>query len=158
MFPYYLSLGCSYNEFWFESAHIAAAYREAEIYLGEGLFPPDKKAGLDLKWITGASGLPVSLMPSTFDAKSTLRDRVGVNVTETEMAFFRESMLVKEKDRQEIMRVQDSADPYATQVLARIFDDAKTLVDGALVVPERMRMQLLAPIGGSVGMDHKPRS
>ena len=121
-------------------------------YLGEGLFPAQKKAGLDLKWITGANGLPVSLMPSTFDAKSTLRDRVGVSITETEMAFFRESMLVKEKDEQEIMRVQDSADPYAAQVLSRIFDDAKTLVDGALVVPERMRMQLLAPLGGTMGI------
>ena len=121
-------------------------------YLGEGLFPAQKKAGLDLKWITGANGLPVSLMPSTFDAKSTLRDRVGVSITETEMAFFRESMLVKEKDEQEILRVQDAADPYATQVLSRIFDDAKTLVDGALVVPERMRMQLLAPLGGTMGI------
>lgn len=121
-------------------------------YLGEGLFPAQKKAGLDLKWITGANGLPVSLMPSTFDAKSTLRDRVGVSVTETEMAFFRESMLVKEKDEQEILRVQDSADPYAADILARIFDDAKTLVDGALVVPERMRMQLLAPLGGTMGI------
>lgn len=140
----------------FNSKAIAANYTSDPSnripYLGEGLFPPQKKAGLDLKWITGASGLPVSLMPSTFDAKSTLRDRVGVNVTETEMAFFRESMLVKEKDRQEIMRVQDSSDPYAVQVLSRIFDDAKTLVDGALVVPERMRMQLLAPLGGSVGI------
>ena len=121
-------------------------------YLGEGLFPAQKKAGLDLKWITGANGLPVSLMPSTFDAKSTLRDRIGVSVTETEMAFFRESMLVKEKDEQEILRIQDSADPYAADVLARIFDDAKTLVDGALVVPERMRMQLLAPLGGHMGI------
>ena len=121
-------------------------------YLGEGLFPAQKKAGLDLKWITGANGLPVSLMPSTFDAKSTLRDRVGVAITETEMAFFRESMLVKEKDEQEILRVQDAADPYATQVLSRIFDDAKTLVDGALVVPERMRMQLLAPLSGTMGI------
>ena len=91
-------------------------------------------------------------MPSTFDAKATLRDRVGVTLTETEMAFFREAMLIKEKDRQEIMRVQDSADPYAAQVLSKIFDDAKTLVDGALVVPERMRMQLLAPLNGSVGI------
>ena len=124
-------------------------------YLGSGLFPPRKKAGLDLKWITGANGLPVSLAPSTFDAKSTLRDRVGVSLTETEMAFFRESMLVKEKDEQEIMRVQDAADPYATQVLSNIFNDAKTLVDGALVVPERMRMQLLAPLGGTVGISIK---
>ena len=121
-------------------------------YLGEGFFPAQKKAGLDLKWITGHNGLPVSLMPSTFDAKSTFRDRVGVSLTETEMAFFRESMLVKEKDEQEIMRVQDSADPYAAQVLSNIFNDAKTLIDGARVVPERMRMQLLAPLEGSVGI------
>lgn len=121
-------------------------------YLGEGLFPAQKKAGLDLSWITGFNGLPVSLAPSTFDAKSTLRDRVGVEVTQTKMAFFRESMLVKEEDEQEILRVQDAADPYAIQVLSSIFNDAKTLVDGALVVPERMRMQLLAPLGGNMGI------
>ena len=34
-FPYYLSLGCSYNEFWNESAWIAASYLEAEIYRRE---------------------------------------------------------------------------------------------------------------------------
>lgn len=140
----------------FNSKAIALNYTTAASnripYLGEGLFPADKKAGLDLKWITGMNGLPVSLMPSNFDAKSTLRDRVGVTLTETKMAFFRESMLVKEEDEQEILRVQDSADPYAAQVLSNIFNDAKTLIDGALVVPERMRMQLLAPIGGSVGI------
>lgn len=35
MFPYYLSLGCSYNEFWNESAYIAAAYIDAEEYRTE---------------------------------------------------------------------------------------------------------------------------
>lgn len=122
-------------------------------YLGTGFFPPQKKAGLDLKWIRGAKGLPVSLMPSTFDAKSTFRDRVGISMTETQMCFFRESMLVKEADEQEIMRVQDSNDPYAQQVLDNIFNDVQTLVDGANVVPERMRMQLLAPIGGKFGIN-----
>ena len=92
-------------------------------YLGTGFFPPQKKAGLDLKWIRGAKGLPVSLMPSTFDAKSTFRDRVGISMIETQMCFFRESMLVKEADEQEIMRVQDSNDPYAQQVLDNIFND-----------------------------------
>ena len=122
-------------------------------YLGTGFFPPQKKAGLDLKWIRGAKGLPVSLMPSTFDAKSTFRDRVGISMTETQMCFFRESMLVKEADEQEIMRVQDSNDPYAQQVRDNIFNDVQTLVDGANVVPERMRMQLLAPIGGKFGIN-----
>ena len=118
-------------------------------YLGAGLFPAKKKMGLDLKWIKTSKGLPVSLAPSNFDAVSTLRSREGFKLTETEMSFFRESMLVKEADEQEIMRVKDSTDPYAAEVLGRIFDDANTLVDGANVVPERMIMQLLAPSDGS---------
>ena len=117
-------------------------------YLGSGLFPAKKKMGLDLKWIKTSKGLPVSLAPSNFDAVSTLRSREGFKLTETEMAFFRESMLIKEADEQEMMRVQDSTDPYAAEVLNRIFDDANTLIDGANVVPERMIMQLLAPKDG----------
>lgn len=115
-------------------------------YFGEGLFPAEKKMGLDLKWIKTHNGLAVSLAPSNFDAKSTLRSREGIKMDETQMAFFRESMLVKEEDEQNIMRVQDSADPYALEVLNHIYDDTNTLVEGARVVPERMRMQLLAPV------------
>lgn len=115
-------------------------------YFGEGLFPEKKKQGLDLKHIQTHKGLPVSLAPSNFDAKSTLRSREGIKMTETQMAFFRESILVKEEDEQEIMRVQESSDPYLTEVLNHIYDDTNTLVDGARVVPERMRMQLLAPV------------
>lgn len=122
-------------------------------YLGTGFFPAQKKSGLDLKWIKGHNGLAVSLAPSNFDAKSKFRDRVGIAINETQMAFFRESMLVKEADEQEIMRVQDSNDPYAAQVLDNIFNDSQTLIDGANVVPERMRMSLLAPLGGKVGIN-----
>lgn len=143
----------------FTAEAIAANWTEvasnAVPYYGAGLFPPRKKAGLDLKWIRGNKGLPVSLMPSTFDAKSTFRDRIGISINETEMAFFRESMLVKEADEQEIMRVQNANDPYAADVLERVFDDSQTLIDGANVVPERMIMQLLAPIGGKVGIEIK---
>lgn len=141
----------------FNAKAIATNYTEAASnaipYLGSGFFPPAKKMGLDLKWLKGHRGLPVSLMPSNFDAKSTFRDRVGISELKTEMPFFRESMLVKEKDEQEIMRVKDSNDPYADEVLGRIFDDTRTLVDGANVVPERMIMQLLAPIGGHMGIE-----
>lgn len=143
----------------FNAEAIGLNYTEAASnstpYLGAGLFPEEKKAGLDLKWIKGHKGLPVSLAPSEFDVKSKFRDRVGVAKNETEMPFFRESMLVKEADEQEIMRVQDSNDPYAQQVLDNIFNDTQTLVDGAKVVPERMRMQLLAPLGGKIGIEIK---
>lgn len=131
---------------------IAVRHTEAasnkQAYLGVGLFPNKKKTGLDLKWIKTAKGLPVSLAPSAFDTVSTLRSREGFKITETEMAFFKESMLVKENDEQEIMRVQDSADPFAQEVLDRIYDDAETLLEGAAVVPERMRMQLLSSENG----------
>ena len=140
----------------FSAQAIAANYTEAAsnklAYAGAGFFPSQKKTGLDLKWIKAHKGLPVSLKPSAFDAKSTLRGRIGISFDETQMAFFRESMLVTEKDEQDIMRVQDSSDPYAIEILERIFDDAQTLIDGADVVPERMRMQLLAPLGGSMGI------
>ena len=121
-------------------------------YLGEGLFPARKQAGLDLKWIKGSKGIPVSLMPSAFDAKATFRDRIGVEKVETEMPFFREGYKLKEKDRQEILRAMDTNDPYVREVIARVFDDANNLIEGAMVVPERMIMQLLFPIGGEVGI------
>lgn len=127
----------------------ATAASNKQAYLGKGLFPPKKKMGLDLKWIKTSKGLPVSLAPSNFDAKSTLRSRSGFKMDETEMAFFRESFNVKEADEQEIMRVQDAADPYAKEVIDRIYDDAENLIAGAEVVPERMIMQLLASADGS---------
>lgn len=137
----------------FSAAAIAIRHKTAssnkQAYLGKGLFPPKKKMGLDLKWIKTAKGLPVSLAPSNFDAKSTLRSRSGFKMDETEMAFFRESYVVKEADEQEILRVQDATDPYAKEVIDRIYDDAENLIAGAEVVPERMIMQLLASADGS---------
>lgn len=141
----------------FNAKAVADNYTEAasnkEAYLGTGFFPKAKKKGLDLKWLRGHKGLPVSLMPSNFDAKSTFRDRVGITISETKMPFFRESMLVKEEDEQEIQRVQDANDPYAAAVLEHIFDDTRSLLDGADVVPERMIMQLLSPVGGNMGIE-----
>lgn len=122
-------------------------------YVGAGLFPDRKKAGLDLSWIKGTKGLPVSLTPSNFDTKATFRDRVGVKKIESEMPFFREGYLIKEKDRQEILRAKDTNDPYAQAVIDHIYDDVNDLVSGANVVPERMRMQLLAPDSGNVGIN-----
>lgn len=104
-----------------------------------------------MSWLKGSRGLPVSLMPSAFDAKGTFRDRIGFEKLETEMPFFREGYKIKEKDRQEMLRVQESTDPYAAEVIARVFDDTRDLIDGANVVPERMIMQLLFPEGGDAG-------
>lgn len=143
----------------FTPAAIAANWQDAASnripYLGEGFFPARKQAGLDLKWIKGAKGVPVSLMPSAFDAKATFRDRINVEKLETEMPFFREGYKIKERDRQDILRAQSSNDPYAAAVIARVYDDANDLIEGANVVPERERMQLLFPEGGDMGITIK---
>ena len=143
----------------FTPAAVAANWTEAASnqipYLGATLFPARKKAGLDLSWLKGSRGLPISLMPTAFDAKATFRDRIGFDKLETEMPFFREGFKIKERDRQEMLRVQESTDPYAAEVIARVFDDARELIDGANVVPERMIMQLLFPEDGDVGITIK---
>lgn len=143
----------------FTPAAIAANWTEAGsnriAYIGTTLFPARKKAGLGLSWIKGAKGLPVSLKPSAFDAKATFRDRVGVSKIELEMPFFREGFKIKEKDRQELLRAQDTNDPYAVAVIDRVFDDANDLISGAAVVPERMIMQLLFPANGNMGISIK---
>ena len=140
-------------------ATVAASWQESGSnlipYLGLGLFPRRKKAGLGLAWLKGSRGLPVSLMPSTFDAKATFRDRVGVERLEMEMPFFREGFMVDEHDRQEILRVQETNDPYLMAVLGRIFEDAADLISAADVVAERMIMQLLFPVNGNVGISIK---
>lgn len=133
----------------FSAASIAVQRNEVASnrieYVGVGLFPPRQKMGLDLKWIKTSKGLPVSLAPSNFDATSVLRSREGFSAESAEMAFFRESMLLKERDEQDMQRVQSANDPYAQSILSGIYDDVNRLIDGADVVPERMRMQLLAP-------------
>lgn len=120
-------------------------------YLGATLFPAKKQLGLDLSWIKGSKGLPVALTPSEFDTKATVRDRIGLSKVETEMPFFRESMRIGEKDRQELNRLLSSniEQAYKT-IVSDIYDDVATLVAGAEVQPERMIMQLLST--GKIGV------
>lgn len=114
-------------------------------YLGATLFPAKKQLGLDLSWIKGASGLPVALQPSAFDAKAPVRDRIGFSKFDTEMPFFRESIQIKERERQQLQTFEQNQNSPAVQTLiTRVFDDVTNLINGAKVQPERMIMQLLS--------------
>lgn len=112
-------------------------------YMHQALFPAKKKRGLKLKWIKGYKRLPIALTPSAFDAKPTLRDRIGVSLEETRMPFFREAMRIGEEDRQELLTLLETNQEYVQEIITRIFDDVNELVNGALVVSEKMAMQLL---------------
>ena len=123
-----------------------AMTKDRKPFIGETLFPISKKLGLDLKWIKGSKGLPIALKSSAFDAKSEFRDRIGFSDIQTEMPFFKESMLVKEKDRQDLNMVAGNPanKDYVDLITRNIFDDINNLIEGAEVQLERMRMQLLS--------------
>lgn len=127
----------------------------AQAFSSDALFPPRKKAGLELKWIRGHKGVGISLMPSAFDTKATFRERKGFKVSETEMPFFREGFHIDEKDRQMLMEIQNSKSTFAEEIISRIFDDAAELITGARIVPERMAWQLLCPENGKPGITIK---
>lgn len=121
-----------------------------DAYLGEALFPAARNSGLDLSWIRAHTGLDVALRPSAFDAKAELRGRIGIGRVDTEMAFFKEAMRIGEKDRQDILRVNEA---YAQPIIERLYNDVYNLTRGVAVQAERMRMQLLSSgkINVSVG-------
>jgi hypothetical protein len=113
-------------------------------FVGEQLFPSVQQLGLSLSWIKGANSTPVVLKLSAFDAKSIKRDRIGVDKVTVDMPFFKESMGINETDRQNLNLVLSSGNQKMIDiVLNKIFKDDMTLLEGAAVARERMRMQLL---------------
>lgn len=113
-------------------------------YLGETLFPSQKKLGLDLKWIKGSSGLPVVLKPSAFDAGAVPRARIGFDRLSAEMPFFKESLYIDEELRQQLNMVLETGNTaYIDAVLNRIFNDNTVLLEGAAARREQMRMMAL---------------
>ena len=113
-------------------------------YLGATLFGK-KQLGLEPSWLKARKVSLSPLKPSAFDTKPTLRDRIGFDRLVTEMPFFREAMMITEKDRQNLNNVIASGNEKAIEMIVRnIYDDAAGLIDSAEVVFERMRMQLLS--------------
>lgn len=113
-------------------------------YLGEELFPADKKLGLRLDWIKGAKGLPIVLKPSAFDVGAIPRARIGFDKLSTNMPFFKESSYIDEELRQELNMVLETGNQaYIDAVVRRVFDDETRLLEGARARREQMRMMAL---------------
>lgn len=118
--------------------------QEREPYMGEELWPDDKKLGLDLKWLKGSNGLPIVLKASAFDVAAIPRPRIGFERLSAEMPFFKESKYIDEELRQELNKVIESNNQaYIDAVVNRIFNDEMELLEGAAAQRERMRMMAL---------------
>lgn len=118
--------------------------QDREPYMGEELWPDDKKLGLDLKWLKGSNGLPIVLKASAFDVAAIPRPRIGFERLSAEMPFFKESKYIDEELRQELNKVIESNNQaYIDAVVNRIFNDEMELLEGAAAQRERMRMMAL---------------
>lgn len=113
-------------------------------YLGEELFPAEKKLGLKLEWIKGANGLPVVLKPSAYGVTAVPRGRIGFEKLSTSMPFFKESTYIDEEMRQELNMVLETRNQaYIDAVTNRVFADEMRLLEGARARREEMRMMAL---------------
>ena len=114
--------------------------QDREPYLLTEMFPADKKLGLDLSYIKGSSGLPCVLKTSAFDVKAIPRERIGFEKLYAEMPFFKESLYIDEKLRQELNMVLETGNQaYIETVMNRVFADTIQLLEAASASRERMR-------------------
>lgn len=112
--------------------------------LGETLFPTRRVLGTKLEWIKGANDQPVALRPSSYDAKAIRRDRQGIEKAATDMPFFKESMYIDEKLRQDLNNFSATNKPeIVNQILINIYNDEASLINASEVTRERMRMEAL---------------
>lgn len=126
------------------TAYWETMQQDREPYFLQKLFPPDKKLGLDLSYIKGSAGLPVVLKTSAFDVKAVPRNRIGFSKMTAEMPFFKESMLIDEKTRQQLNLVLQSGNQsYIDSIMNHVFNDTVTLLDAAAAARERMRAMAL---------------
>lgn len=117
-----------------------------EVLIGESLFPRKKQLGMDLKHIKGSRQRPVVLKQSTFDVSAKIRAlKADVSEKTKRMPFFKESVIINEEDRQQLLLAMAAQNPdLIDMITSQIFDSYKALVDGGDVQMERMRNQLLA--------------
>lgn len=129
------------------SSNMVAYWLERDLNqytVGDQLFPYKKEIGVEIDWIKGANNQPVGLKLSAYDAKSIRRDRQGIEKYKTEMPFFKESMVIDEKLRQQLNTlIQTRNEAIIRTMIAKIFDDQIKLIRAAFETIERMRMQLL---------------
>lgn len=115
-----------------------------DVTVGDQLYPYKKEIGIELNWVKGSNGQPVGLKLSAWDAKAIRRDRQGIERYQAEMPFFKESMVIDEKTRQNLLTAIATKNPSLIRpLIAKIFDDNIKLIKAARETTERARMQAL---------------
>lgn len=111
----------------------------------ESLFPRVKQIGMEIEMAKGSRQKPVVLRMSTFDTNVKVRAlSASLSIAKKEMPFFKESVLINEKDRQMLLLALSSNNQnLVEQIASQIYENYLVLVDGADVQAKRMRAQLI---------------
>ena len=124
---------------------------EREPYLLEAFFPERKQLGIELAMLKGKKPNLRPLDLSAWDVKVNPIIRGSVSKVETEMPFFKNSLSINEKMRQELLKVLATGNQaYIDAVLDNVYNDNETLLNDASVTREIMRAQLLT--AGAIAM------
>ena len=131
------------------TAESIAAYWDnmpnTDTFMFEELFPAKKQLSNKLSYIKGRRGAPIAIRASSYDAKVMPRSRQGFDKVESEIPFFKESIIIDEELRQKLnMVLATNNQAYIDSVLNEIFDDEIELLRGARATREKMRAQLIS--------------
>jgi len=117
----------------------------SESTIDKVLFPADKQLGTEIELAKGSQQRPVALRMSTFDVAVKPRAlNASLDIHKKEIPFFKESILIKEKDRQKLLLAMAANNlNLVNNLLSQIFNNYKALVDGAEVQMRRARAQAI---------------
>ena len=117
---------------------------DREPYLLQAFFPERKQMGIELSFLQGNTPKVRPLDLSAFDVKALPLTREAFEKITTEMPFFKNSLNINEKQRQELLKVLATGNQkYIDVVIGQIYNDNKTLLEDASVTREMMRAMLL---------------
>ena len=117
---------------------------ERRAYLGEGLVTTTKQLGNEFSTLSGKVPTPVLLDASSYDAKVLYLKRDEYQVTTSEIPYFKNAMMINEKDRQELLKVMATGNAVLIDaVVNKIYNDNRKLLEAASIRREQLRMMLL---------------
>ncbi|PRR84749.1 major capsid protein [Clostridium luticellarii] len=116
-----------------------------ETTIDKALFPPIKQFGTEIELAKGSKQKPVVLRMSTFDVAVKPRAlNATIDIKKKELPFFKESVMIKEKDRVMLMLAMQSNNQNLVENLtAQIYGNYQALVDGAEAQMRRARAQAI---------------
>lgn len=117
-------------------------------YMHQMFLPLTRTDQIELEYLTGHDYLPVVLEPSAYDTKMITRDHTPAKKAKIEIPFFRESMIMNERDAMQLFHLsQNSNMPGATTLIRNLVNDAVGLLESVNVNREIMFTQLITQGG-----------